>query len=151
MGNEGQVMSWCFSNYANVCRRVSYLPIYTASALRTPSAITMPYRFLTPYSTFPLPSSPTQTPCANVRKAHRLSLLPNTKPPCHIIRTPLEIRLRLALTEHALHIIILRHLPPLIPFLLLFHDFLRKGGGGRVFDAVAVRLIFGWCFLLIFV
>jgi hypothetical protein len=68
------------------------------------------------------------------------SLLPNTKPPRHIIRTPPHPRPRHTLTKQTLHILILRHLPPLVALVLLLHDFLCEAGCRAVFDAVAVVL-----------
>jgi hypothetical protein len=75
-------------------------------------------------------------PRLSLQCSHDCSLLPNTKPPRHKIRTLLEIRSVIALVKQTLDIIVLCHLPPLIPLFLLLHDFLRERSRRSVLDAV---------------
>lgn len=86
----------------------------------------------------PTPTPPTAT-----------LFLPNTKPPRHIIRTLLRIRLRITLTKQALHILILCHLPPLIALVLLPHNLLRQRCRRRILDAVASRRLVARFWLLV--
>lgn len=44
----------------------------------------------------------------------------------------------LLLAKQAIHIVVLRHLPPFIPFLLLLQHFSRQRRRGAVLDAAAV-------------
>lgn len=77
------------------------------------------------------------------------SFPPNAKPPRHVIRTILLIWLMLIVMKQSIHIVILRHLPPLVPLLLLGQHLARQRCRGAVLKTTRARSFFlAFCFFL---